>query len=62
MCAGGLALAVGVLNAVMFLARWRHDAWAANLFLGSVGTLAGYVLTVRPLYRLARGGSWWKVE
>jgi sterol desaturase/sphingolipid hydroxylase (fatty acid hydroxylase superfamily) len=63
---GFVAVVLGLVMLMTPLLRWWAGRWLgqwqAQWFLGSVFTLAGFVFCVRPLYRMVRGGAWWKVE
>ena len=61
MCLGLVPLVIGVYGLAVTVARWPQS-WMAGLFASIVGLLAGYAFTVRPVYRLIRGGAWWKIE
>jgi uncharacterized membrane protein HdeD (DUF308 family) len=55
---GAVFLAIGVGNLIA-LFEWREQSWKSNLFMGVFGTLAGFVFTIRPLYRRIWGRDWW---
>ena len=58
----GLApLLVGLYSLVVTVTRWPQS-WLAGSFIAFVGMLAGYVFTVRPVFRLVRGGTWWTIH
>jgi hypothetical protein len=58
---GFLALAVGVYCLAVTVVGWPNR-WMQGAFIGLVALLAGFVMTVRPLWRLMRSGPWWKLE
>jgi hypothetical protein len=58
---GFVALVAGAVMLMLPL-LWRGRVSSGQLFVGSFLLLAGFVFCVRPLYRMVRGGAWWKVE
>jgi hypothetical protein len=61
MCVGLVPLTVGVYGLVTTITRWPQS-WLTGSFVTFVGLLAGCVFTVRPVYRLVRGRTWWTIE
>ncbi len=58
---GFIPLTLAGYALVATFSEWP-DRWKGGLFVGSVAAIAGYVCTVRPLWRMVRGGPWWNLE